>query len=114
MAQDQAQSGPGFRVLHGQNDQAPRVSCRKRVKQKIVKSTERNRGRSSTERQCENGHEREPRVLAQIPNRVPKIAEQVVEMRLPVRIADFLFDAFEASQFEASAAAGFGGIPAVT
>ena len=35
-------------------------------------------------------------------------------MRLPVRIADFLFDAFEASQFEASAAAGFGGIPAVT
>ena len=100
--------------MHGQNDQAPRVSCRKRVKQKIVKSTERNRGRSSTERQCENGHEREPRVLAQIPNRVPKIAEQVVEMRLPVRIADFLFDAFEASQFEASAAAGFGGIPAVT
>jgi hypothetical protein len=98
--------------LHGQDDQAPRVSCRKRVKQKIVKSTERNRGRPNTERQCKNGHEREPRVLAQIPNRVPKIAEQVVDRRLPVRIADFFFDTFNAAEFEASAAAGFfGGHP---
>jgi len=103
---------PGFRVLHGQDDQAPRVSCRKRVKQKIVKSAECNRGRSNTERQGENGHEREPRVLKQIPNRVPKIAEQVVEVRLAACIADFFFDAFEASEFEASAAAGFfGGHP---
>jgi hypothetical protein len=93
--------------LHGQNDQAPRVSCRKRVKQEIVKSTERNRGRSNTEGQCKNGYKREPRVLAQIPNRVPKIAEQVVEVRLPACVADFFFDAFEASEFESCAAAGF-------
>src|SRR5271155_2017489 len=96
-----------FGALPRQNHQPPRVPCRKRIEQQVVESAERHGRGPNPQRQRKNGYEGKPPVLAQIPNRVPKIAEQVVEVRLPAGVADFFFDAGEATEFETSATSSF-------
>src|ERR1700688_2266438 len=96
-----------FGALPRQNHQPPRVPRRKRIKQQVVESAERHGRGPNPQRQRKNSYGGKPPVLAQIPSRVPKIAEQVVEVRLPACIADLFFDTFNAAEFEVRAAARF-------
>ena len=83
------------------------ILVRKRPKQHAIDNTEDNGGCADAKGEGEDGDYGEARVFAEGAEGVAEVVEEIVELSLPMGVADIFFNAFQSAEFLEGPASGF-------
>ncbi len=78
-----------------------------RVEQNVIDNAEHHAGRTDAKGKGENRDEGETAILAKTSESAAKVADNIVDVGYPTRIADFLLDAFDTTKLDKSVAPSF-------